>query len=375
MKVKLTLLLALFVLALPAFALSRPGTVFEKKLSETFPIRNDGQVRLDNRYGEIKVVTWSQPRVQIDVLIRVEARDKDEFQDVLKRIDVSLSGGNNLVSAVTTINSSRSSGSWWSLLTNSGSSNDFKIFYTVNMPPSVGLEVDARYCDVELPNLTGTTNLDVGYGDLVAGRLSGQGLVDVSYGSARIERLGANSTVKLRYSEGTIRNAGDLRYDGRYSEARFGTVGVLRLDVGYDEIEVESAESVYLNGNYNELSVGQARAIYLNGNYTDYNLGTVTGILELEGNYGDLKVERLAAGFERVDIRVNYSDVQINVDDSAGYTLDLSARYGDIDVPTDALSPRDVRSEGSSKSVKGKKSGTGSGLIKIATTYGDIEIY
>ncbi|NJB85902.1 hypothetical protein GGR26_001670 [Lewinella marina] len=374
MKVNLTLLF-LLLLALPGIALARPGTVFEKKISESFPIRSDGQVRLDNRYGEIKVVTWSQPRVKIDVLIQVEAADKDEFQEVLNRIDVALSGGNNMVSGVTTINSKRSSGSWWSFITNSGGSNDFKIYYTVNLPATVKLEVDARYCDVELPNLTGETDLDVGYGDLVAGRLSARSMVDVSYGSARIERLGANSTLKLRYSEGTVRNAGDLRYDGRYSEVRFGTVGVLHLDVGYDEVEVESAEAVHLTGSYNELSVEQTAAAYLKGNYTDFNLGTVTRRLEMEGSYGDLEVERLAAGFERVDVRVAYSDVQINVDDSAGYTLDLSARYGDIDAPTSSLDNRDVRSEGSSESVKGRKSGTGNGTIKIAVSYGDIEIY
>ncbi len=378
MKVNFIPLLAVLAFLLPSLGhATTPRTAdFEKRLSETFDINANGRVNLENRYGEIKVVTWSQPRVKIDVLIRVQARNEDDFKKVLERIDVSLRGGGSSVSATTTVGSGGSN-SWWSFITGNNSSNDFKIYYTVSMPATVGLDVDAKYCDVELPNLSGPTVLNVGYGDLVAGKLTASSELDVSYGSARIEQLGGGSRVKLRYSEGTFRNTdGDLTYDGRYSEVRFGTVGgVLRLDVGYEEIEVESATEIYLNGSYNELAAERVGRAHLDGNYTEFRLGTVTKSLEVDGSYGDVEVGTLSAGFDRIDIDVSYTDVQIDVDNAAGYTLDLSARYGDIDVPTADLSPRDIRSEGSSESVRGTKAGTGRGTIKISTSYGDIEIY
>ncbi|PPK85106.1 putative adhesin [Neolewinella xylanilytica] len=369
----LTLLLLATVLGLRAT--DRPPADFEKKITETFAIGNDGRVRLDNRYGEIRVTTWSQSKVKIDVLIQVDARDQDEFEDVLDRIDVALSGGGNSVSAVTSISSNRRSDSWWSLLTGGSSSSDFKIYYDVTLPASVTLEVDARYCDVQLPSLTGETFLDVGYGDLVAGRLSNRTEMKISYGSARVERIGDNSTVNFRYSDGSIRNAEDVSYDGRYSEVRFGTVGVLRLDVGYDEVQVEAAEEVHLEGNYNELAVKQATTVSIYGSYTDINLGTITRAVQFDGNYGDLKVNRLVAGFESVRIKASYSDIQIDVDQEAGLILDLQARYGDITAPIDALSPRNIGSEGTSEYVKGTKPGTGNGRIEISTNYGDIDIY
>ncbi|WP_157974370.1 DUF4097 family beta strand repeat-containing protein [Lewinella sp. IMCC34183] len=368
-----TLLFLLFSATVTANA--DPTGIYEKKLSETFAISANGSVQLDNRYGEIKVNTWNQPRVRIDVLIRVEAGSESEFQDVLKRVNVSLTGGGDRVSGVTSIESTRKRGSWWTYILSSDDVNDFKVYYTVNMPATVKLQVDARYCDVELPNLSGTTRLDVGYGDLVAGRLDARSEVDISYGSARIERLGNESTVKFRYSEGTVRNAGNMSYDGRYSDVRFGAVGDLRLDVGYEEVEVEKATSVRLEGNYNDLSVGEVGEAYLSGSYTDFNLGTVLRVLEVRGNYGDLEVDRLAAGFQRVNVEVSYSDVQIGVDADAGYTVDLSARYGDIDIPTDRMTSRNTGKDGMTEFVKGKRAGSGSGTITIATSYGDIEIY
>ncbi|CAH1002487.1 hypothetical protein LEM8419_03366 [Neolewinella maritima] len=377
MKANFILLLAVVAFLLPgrAYATTVPLTDFEKRLSETFDISSDGRVSLDNRYGEIKVVTWSQPRVKIDVLIKVQASDKDEFEKVLERIDVSLRGGGNSVSATTTIGSGNNN-SWWSFITGGNSNDDFKIYYTVTMPATVRLDVEAKYCDVELPSLSGATVLNVGYGDLVAGKLTAATEMSISYGSARVEQVGTNSLVKLRYSEGSFRNAGELRYDGRYSEVRFGTVrGVLRLDVGYEEIDVQSATEIRLNGNYNELSVERVDRVYLDGNYTEFELGTVTQVLEVDASYGDVEVGSLLAGFDHVDIRASYTDVQIDVANEAGYTLDLSARYGDIDAPTGELSPRNVANESNTESVKGTKKGSGSGLIKVTTNYGDIEVY
>ena len=378
MKANVFSLLAILALLLPqTLPAAKPTADFDKRLSETYPISADGRVRLDNRYGEIKVVTWSQPRVKIDVLIRVQARSQDDADDVFDRIDVHLSGGSNSASAVTSIDSGGSGGFWNSLFNMSwgDNSNDFKIYYTVSLPATVELDVSAKYCDVELPNLSGRTVLDVAYGDLVAGKLTNTSEMSVSYGSARADYLGNNSTVRMRYSEGSFRNTGDLRYDGRYSESRFGKVGNLRLDIGYEEIDVESATEVRMEGNYNELAVERVDRLYLDGNYTDYNIGTVTKVLELNGNYGDIEVDALTAGFESVSIRVSYSDVEIDVDESSGYTLDLSARYGDIDVPTGNLDNREVRSEGSTETVRGRKAGTGNGTIRIDTSYGDIEIY
>jgi hypothetical protein len=373
MKAKLFYNLLAFAFLLPLCGNATKD--YEKRYSETYSVSNSTRVKLDNRYGEIKVVTWNQQRVKVDVLVIVQARSEDDFQETLERIDVAIQGNTSSVSATTTINGRRGGNSWWDMITGGGGSDDFKIYYTVSMPAALPLDVKARYCDVELPDLSGPTYLNVGYGDLVGGRLTNRTELDVSYGSARIERIGNDSDIKMRYSEGSIRNAGDLRYDGRYSETRFGTVGSVRLDVGYEEIDIESATEVRLNGNYNELAVRRAGSVYLDGNYTDFNLGTISRVVEVDGNYGDVEVGTLEAGFDHVRIRVSYSDVRIDVANNAGYTLDLRARYGDIDVPRDQLSPRNISSQGSTKTVTGKKAGTGSGRIEVETSYGDIEIY
>lgn len=363
----------LLLLLLPAISWAED---YERRLSETFSIKEEGRVRLENRYGEINVETWDRSEVKIDVLIKVNARSQEAADKVFDRINVDLSGGGSSVSAVTSINSGRSSArSWWNLITGGGSSSsDFKIYYKVRMPASVDLDTEARYCDVVLPDLNGETKVTVRYGDLVAGRLSNRNEVEISYGSARIEELGRSSQFRIRYSEGVIRKAGQLRYDGRYSDTRMGKVGKLTIDAGYEELEIEEATECSLQGSYNELDLGRCGRVFLDGNYCDFTLGTITKELEVEAKYGDLEIDELLPEFEWVYIRTGYIDVDIDVHSEAGYELDLRTRYGDIDVDTDELSNRNYSKDGTSRSLTGKKSGRGNGKIDIETSYGDIEI-
>lgn len=376
-----------FVLPVTLGAASHPPTPdqdFEKTFSETFSVNGNGDVRLTNRYGDIRVETWDRDEVKIDVRVKVSADDQDDADRTFDRIEISFSGGANTATATTSIGSSsgKSKGIIRSLLDGEwpswegmGGSNDFKVHYTVKMPASANLETEAKYCDVMLPDLSGNNRLTVGYGDLVAGDLTGRNEISVSYGSARIDQLGENSSLRVRYCDGNnVRKAADLRYDGRYSETEIGTVDRLRVDAGYDEVEVRQAREIRFDGNYNELKVERVERIFLDGNYSDVEINEVTKELEVDASYGDLEIDRLGSGFERVYIRTNYIDVDLDIDDDAGYEIELRTRYGSIDFSGQNVSVSRDKS-GSSQSLIGSKKGKGSGRVDISTSYGDIDVH
>ncbi len=350
---------------------------FEKNYSKTFPISGSGNVRLDNRYGEIKVETWTRNEVQIDVRVKVTASSKENADRAFNRIEITFSGSGNSASAVTSIGEG-SNKSWFRQVMDgdwgwNNNSNDFRIYYTVKMPASVNLETSAKYCDVSLPNLSGNTLLTVGYGDLVAGDLAGTNEISVSYGSARVALLGKESAFKIRYGEGVLTKVGDLRYDGRYSDCRIGTAKKLTVDIGYEELEIESAEELRMTGSYNDLEIGKVGRVFLDGNYCDFSIGRVTKEIEVDGSYGDLEIQDLAATFERVYIRTRYIDVALDVEAGAGYTMDLVARYGDISIDQSRAKVNSSK-ESNSHTIRGTMPGNGTGKIDISTSYGDIEI-
>lgn len=382
----LLLLPALLLLATTGLRAGPPISFaqdYEKTFSETFNVDGSGDVRLTNRYGDIRVETWDRDQVKIDVRVIVSASNQTDANRTFDRIEISFSGGANSATAITSIgaNSRKNKGIISSLLDGEwpswdmgSSANDFKVHYTVRMPASASLETDAKYCDVNLPDLSGNNRLTVGYGNLVAGDLTGRSEVNVSYGSARIDQLGANSTFRVRYCDGnTIRKAADLRYDGRYSETEIGTVDRLTVDAGYEEIEVDRAGEIRFAGNYNDLNVEVVDRLFFDGNYCDVAVGKITRELEVDASYGDIEVQEVTAGFERIYLRVNYIDVELDIADNAGYTVDLRSRYGNINFNAPNASVNRDKS-GSSQSVTGKKPGQGNGKVDISTSYGDIDI-
>lgn len=387
-KYILSLLLpALLLVQLPLFAnntplLSQQRQDFEKTFSESFAVDGSGSVHLENRYGEIKVETWDRDEVKVDVRVKVSARDKEAANRIFDRIEVNFSGSNNHASVSTIIgdNNKKSKsiltkildGDFWNN-TGGNSSNDFRIYYRVQMPRSADLETEAKYCDVELPDLSGDTDLKVGYGDLVSGDLDGRNEISISYGSARIGTLGQESTFRIRYSEGSIQGAQDLRYDGRYSETRIGPTKHLNIDAGYEEIDVESAQELRMDGSYNELSIERVGRLFIDGNYNDFTIERIDKELEVDAAYGDLRIDGLSANFDRVYVRTRYIDVDIDVDSDAGFDMELRTRYGGVSYPNNAKNTHSQK-DGNSRYVKGTVPGTGKGTINISTNYGDINI-
>ena len=351
---------------------------YEKKYSETYNVDGRGSVRLENRYGRIDVQTWDRDQVQIDVTIRANTTTQEKANDIFDRITIDFTGGGNRATATTSIGANKKGGFWDSLFGDSFSisfgdnGNDFKVIYIVKMPAAAQLETVAKYCDVSLPDLSGSNVTDVAYGDMVAGKLSGSNNVSISYGSLRAKELGRSSELRLRYSEATVRQADDLRYDGRYSETEIDMVNTLRIDAGYEDIEVQSAKKIVADGNYNDIEVGTVDDIEFDGNYTGYSIDLVNVRIRGESRYGDVEVDELGPNFNSVHIRTSYADVEIGVPGGRGYEVDLSTRYGDISLSGDGQLNR--TNEGSSESIKGTIAGTGTGRIDISTSYGDVSL-
>ena len=380
------IIIRLFVLGLVLTgSLQAAGTGdYDKRISKTFPLKNSGQLKLDNRYGTIRVETWDREEVKIDVRIVAEADDQEAADKIFDRISIDFSQFGGAVEAITRIGEKKKEDKGFfesifgsSVVINFGSNgggNDFKIHYVVQMPAAAKLTTEAKYCDVELADLTGDTELTVGYGDLVTGDLAGRNRVQVSYGTIRMNSFGDNSYLRLRYTEGNLDRATFLEYDGRYSELEMDYVKEIKINAGYDEIDIEEAEIIDMDGNYNDVDLGKIGKLEYDGNYSDINVDEIVTEVEIDSGYGDVDIERLHKTFRRVYIRTRYADVDIDVDSGASYEVELRTRYGDISLDRDGGS-LEKESVGSSESVVGTVGSGGSASVDISCSYGDINIY
>ena len=81
----------------------------EKKLTYSFGMEPTGSFVIDNRYGDIQVEGWDEPRISIELNVSVNHKDKDKAYNLLDRIEATVLEGSNFINITTTIRSKSSS--------------------------------------------------------------------------------------------------------------------------------------------------------------------------------------------------------------------------------------------------------------------------
>ena len=115
----------------------------EKTLKKEYSVNATAGLMVDNSYGNIDIVTWTENRIVIEVLIRTNGNDEDRVQEKLNNIDVDFSGNASQVTAKTIFKDRKnSSWSWW------GKNNKnvhMEINYTIKMPITNSVDLNNDY--------------------------------------------------------------------------------------------------------------------------------------------------------------------------------------------------------------------------------------
>lgn len=358
-------------------AIAGGGREFEKTFSKKYLLAKDGAVSVANSFGSVRYSVWDRAEVSFRVRIVVDAGNHEEANATFDRIGINFSNDGQTARAETRIGEASSQSFLGRLMKGEifgGNQNDnFKVHYEVNLPRSTRLLTEAKHCNVEIGDFAGPTEFNVRFGQLVAGTLAGRNQVEVSFGEYRIEGFGAPSSLRLRHSQGRLGSAGVLTYDGRYSEFEIEEVDVLTLDIGFDDVEVLRATSVEADGNYNELEIDEVKIVRLDNGFSDIELGTVYESLEANVRYGGLSVDRLAAGFQLVEVENSFADVEIDVDDGAAFEVKLRSSNGGVSVKLDGNLIEEA--SGNTKYVSGTVGRGGRARIEGTAKFGDIKVY
>lgn len=341
---------------------------FSKQLSREFPITADGFTELVNKYGSITVKTWDQNKVKIDVNIVVQARNQADADAIFNRIQVNFSNTAASVRAVTEITSA--SRSWWGSWNNS---SDFKIHYEVYIPRQGSLTVGAKYCDLATANIGGMLNLDIKYGNFKIDGVDGATNVAIGYGNGTLSRCN-NLTLELSYGNVSVGECRDATVDTKYGELNIGTANDLVADSRYHRISVGSLRNLRYSGKYDNLSVGQLNEAVMNAQYTDIKLGTVQHRAEFDMQYGNARIDKLAAGFDLLNCTGQYTDFTVTLAPDARYRIDLATNYSDLTLPSNLSYSHDL-SERSSRQLRGQTpNGSDAGEMRVRLAYGGIRL-
>jgi hypothetical protein len=349
---------ALFAALLSAVTLTASAEEVKKDFQREMVPTDNSTLKVINKFGAVVTETWDQNRIVINVTVKVEHPSADRAKKLLDMITVEFTEEGGNLTAETVFSSDFSSISW------KGTNNSFSINYNIKMPARVNLDISNRYGNTVVDEVSGLAHLEVKYGDLTVGKLSRGNIkplnsLVVAYGKATVDELGWAEI--------------NARYCGMFSVRRATAVLV---DSRYSKISLEEVSSLVADSKYDGYIVTNANNIVLMGGYTDLNFKKVNKKLEVETKYGNLAVERIPAGFEKITVKAGYCAVRLGIDPAACYMLEATTSYGSLKVDDANFSP-DRRIQGNTSSeVAGKvgKCSNPTSHVSVTASYGSVRL-
>jgi len=355
------LLKIMFFLSLvPIIGFSNPNPVkgkYEKSktINKEFNVNANALLIINNKYGNVDVVSWNENRVVIEVKITVNGNNESKVFERLKNIDVHFTNSSSKVTAKTTFGS-KSSWSGWK----NNSNMQFEINYKVKMPINNQADFKNDYGSISLNELKGRADINCDYGKIIIGSLfHDQNSINIDYTN--------NSTIEFM-------NGGSINAD--YSTLTVEKAKNIDLNADYSTIVFENLEDLEFNCDYGKLQVDHGNNISGNSDYLSMRFGTIYKNLNVEADYGSLRIEKLMSGFENVQIDTDYTGIKIGLDPSASFNFIADLKYAGFSFEGNNVTYNKKIVKNTSKYYEGYvNKENSSSTIEISSDYGSVKFY
>jgi len=328
----------------------------EKKITKSYDVNSNATLKIDNSYGNLDIVTWSENRIEIEVTITTNGYDEEKVQKKLDEIDVDFSASRDFVSAETRFSKNKSR-SWWNWGRNS--KVNMKVNYVVKMP------------------ITNHVNLSNDYGSINLGKLEGRAQINCDYGKITTEELMAdNNALTFDYSSGcyfSYIKSGRINAD--YSSYTVGKSKQIDINADYTKSTIEVAEDITYNCDYGSITVDNVNSFKGSSDYVTLKLGDVYQTIDVKSDYGSIRIDKLHKNVENVTISSDYTGIKLGYDSSFNFNFEFDLEYAGLSGDDDfEFSKKRIKS--SEKYYLGHYgSASASGKIYINSEYGGVKFY
>lgn len=287
----------------------------EKTVKREYTVNKDALLKVTNSYGNINVATYTGNKIYIEAIIKINGDDLDKVKSRLDDITIDFSATASVVSAKTNIKK-KSSGSWWNWGSNNNVSMD--ITYTIKMPITNSVNLDNSYGSIHLDTLEGTATINCDYGKITTKEL-----------------LAPNNSISFDYTNNTYFeyiNGGKINAD--YSSFTVAKTKSLRLEADYTKSVIEIAEDVTYNCDYGSLTIKEANNIKGQSDYLTIRFGNVYKTIEVDADYGSIKIDELGKYIQRLKINSDYVGITIGLHKEAEFQFKINLKYASFKYPS-----------------------------------------
>lgn len=304
-----------------------------KSVNKTFSVNNDGELAIENRYGEITVTHWNRNEVAIKVEIESRAANDQTAQANLDRISIEMRQIGNKISAETQFAKSQQN----------HQNISYQIRYFVQMPAQLKAELSQKYGNINLPAKDNhEMEIEVKYGNLKGGDFVGKLALEAKYSNTTLGNL-KDAVLDIAYAgDVEIGNAEKLMIEARYSGLKAQTVKKLQLESKYSNFKIEEVDDAEIEAKYGDGSINRLK----------------NSLKMEEFDYSNLKVKEIGKAFKEVRISARYSNVKLDIPATASFKVDADGlKYGSCKLSGFKLSEDEIGKETHRCTVNGGKQG------------------
>ena len=298
-------ILILIALSLTTFSLNAAKDEYTKKISKIFDVKKDALLSIENKFGTIHCNNWDKNSISIEVTIEVNASSQDKANKFFDKIEITISGNTDEVNAKTSFTGECKS--------------EMSIKYLIFMPKTINLDLENKFGDIFINEVTGKTNIEIGYGSLEAHKMmNNKNDLEIKFSDAIIDFI-KEAEIEIKYSELKINEALNLTIDSKFSSLTTDKVNMIIWDSEYDDNEI---------GSIDDIEIGS--------NFSDVKIDNLKNKLILDMQYGGCKVQEVSEGFTEIFIDNSFADIKIGFTPYSSFSIDAEIKFGELSYPKSA---------------------------------------
>lgn len=281
----------------------------EKRVERSFPIYDDTEIEISNKYGDITIENWDKDSVKVVIDYKVVSTKEAKLNKTFDAISFDFKANQYYVVVNTEF---IGSGSFWSDVSDIASNlftggTNSSIDYIVYVPNSKNLKLNLKYGNIYMTNHTGDIKLSLSNGDLKAHKLSGNTQMDVVFGDMTINNI-VDGEIKINYGSLITEDATRLKISGQSSEYEISNVEHLIVDSKRDKIEVDEAGTISGETYFTHIVIDELRET-----------------VDLKTKYGSLKVKEFNSDVKAVNLNATNTTVNIYLQEEENYQIDITS--------------------------------------------------
>ncbi|QAA80584.1 hypothetical protein EI546_02045 [Aequorivita sp. H23M31] len=347
----------LLMLLLPALAFAGPEKFTgkytkEKTIKKEYTVNADAELKIENSYGNIDIVSWNENRISIEISIKTNGDNENDTEKRLNEISVDFSGNSSLVTAKTIISSNKG----WNFFGSKSNNVSMEINYIIKMPITNSVNLNNSYGAITINELKGNAKIKCEYGQLIIGDLRG-GNNSLSFDYTNKSSIGYIKTgvIKANYSGFILRKADDIKLNGNYNN-----------------IEILDVKKLSYNCDYGKITIDKIQDLIGKGNYLTSKIGAVTGSAIMNSNYGNISIEKLSSSMKSLSVTSGYTQLKIGFERNLDFNFSINTSYANFK-GENLVNVTNSSKDGTNKMYSGYHgSPSSSNVININSNYGNV---